>query len=653
MKGNDSTFISPQPGPQTAFLASNSDIVIYGGAAGGGKSFGLLMAPLRFIGNPRFGAVIFRRTYPEISSEGGLWDESEQIYPLVGGKGSRSSMTWWFPSGASITFSHMAEAADRFRWKSAQVPFIGFDQVETFTADQFWYMLSRNRSMSGVPLWIRATCNPDPDSFIAEIIKWWVDQRTGYPVKERSGARRWFARIGNELEWADSAEELVGKYGPETLPKSVTFIAATIQDNQILLLKNPQYLANLRALPKVDNEQLERGNWLIRASAGLVFRREWMPVVESCPAGCDVVRYWDLASVEGGGDWSCGVKMARERSSGRYFVQNVRRFQMTPYDTEKAILATASQDGAPVTIGLSQDPGQAGKWEVDHLVRALDGYSVITHREEGDKVQRAKPFSAQCQAGNVSLVRGDWNEPFLRELENFPSAAWHDDQCVAEGTFVATERGSVPIETVKAGDMVLTRNGPKKVLRCWCTSERASVLRLDAEGGNHLLATGNHPVFILGSGFTPFDAISNAHYDSAWSKGKSFVSNAGAGSRQSHLERDSARFDAKGETNENEPEESSATVLTVESCSSRQLLIPRRIARIHAPIATREERRVWNMTVDEAHEYFANGILVHNCDAVSNAHWCLAHGSWGFEAPEEHSRLWGAWTARADRNVLA
>lgn len=59
------------------------------------------------------------------------------------------------------------------------------------------------------------------------------------------------------------------------------------------------------------------------------------------------------------------------------------------------------------------------------------------------------------------------------------------------------------------------------------------------------------------------------------------------------------------------------------------------------------------MTVDEAHEYFANGILVHNCDAVSNAHWCLAHGSWGFEAPEEHSRLWGAWTARADRNVLA
>lgn len=77
--------IGPQKGPQEQFLSSPADIVIYGGAAGGGKSFALLLEGLRHISNPNFGAVIFRRNVNQITAEGGLWDTASEIYPYAGG----------------------------------------------------------------------------------------------------------------------------------------------------------------------------------------------------------------------------------------------------------------------------------------------------------------------------------------------------------------------------------------------------------------------------------------------------------------------------------------------------------------------------------------------------------------------------------------
>ena len=105
--------IGPQPGPQERFLASPADIVIYGGAAGGGKSYGLLLEALRHVNNSKFGAVIFRRNANQITSEGGLWDTSMQIYPYAGGKPSQSPRpTWKFPSGGK---SHVCSYAVRHR----------------------------------------------------------------------------------------------------------------------------------------------------------------------------------------------------------------------------------------------------------------------------------------------------------------------------------------------------------------------------------------------------------------------------------------------------------------------------------------------------------------------------------------------------------
>ena len=143
--------LRPQAGPQESFCESPADIVIYGGSAGGGKSFGLLIDPLRDVHNPRFGAMMFRRLTTQIRQEGGLWDESEGIYPLIGGRSRRQSLIWVFPSGAKFQMAHMEHEKTRFSYMGAQIAWIGFDELTHFTEKQFWYMVSRNRSASGVP----------------------------------------------------------------------------------------------------------------------------------------------------------------------------------------------------------------------------------------------------------------------------------------------------------------------------------------------------------------------------------------------------------------------------------------------------------------------------------------------------------------------
>jgi hypothetical protein len=90
--------IAPQPGPQSLFLSTPADIAIYGGAAGGGKTFAELLEPLRHVSNKDFGAVIFRRTTPQITNEGALWDGSTKLYPLLGAKPNQGDLYWTFPS---------------------------------------------------------------------------------------------------------------------------------------------------------------------------------------------------------------------------------------------------------------------------------------------------------------------------------------------------------------------------------------------------------------------------------------------------------------------------------------------------------------------------------------------------------------------------
>lgn len=445
--------IRPQAGPQETFLASSADIAIYGGAAGGGKTWALLLEPLRHIENPEFGAVFFRRNTTQVRNEGGLWDESSKLYPAIGGSPKEHVLSWSFPSGASISFAHLEHDKTRLNWQGAQIPLICFDELTHFSEVQFWYMLSRNRSMCGVRPYIRATCNPDADSWVARFIAWWIDQETGLAIPERAGVLRWFVRVGDTIIWGDTPEELSehtmpGEDGtPVPIPpKSMTFIPAKLTDNAALLAADPGYMANLMALSRVERERLLGGNWKIRPAAGLYFQREWVQMVDAVPAGLRIVRGWDLASTppsEGTDpDWTCGTKMGVS-PDGRYFVLDHKFDRLSPSGVERLVKGTAEHDGYSVGIDLPQDPGQAGKAQVASYTRMLAGYEVRSGPVTGDKVTRFSGFSAQAEAGNVYVLRGAWNERWFTELENFPpSDAGHDDD--ADSTAQAFNRLARP-----------------------------------------------------------------------------------------------------------------------------------------------------------------------------------------------------------------
>ncbi|WP_159975858.1 MULTISPECIES: phage terminase large subunit [unclassified Novosphingobium] len=433
--------IKPQPGPQTAFLSSPADIAIYGGGAGGGKTWGLLMEPLRHVSNGGFGAVFFRRSTVQIRNEGGLWDESAVLYPQIGADPKEHTLSWSFPSGASVSFAHLEHDKTRFNWQGSQIPLICFDELTHFTPTQFWYMVSRNRSMCGVRPYIRATCNPDADSWVAGLIAWWINQDTGLPIPERAGKLRWFVRVGEDLRWADTPAELeqytmLNEAG-ESVPipaKSLTFIPAKLTDNKALMAADPGYMASLLALPLVERERLLGGNWKIRPAAGLYFQRAWCRVVDAVPAGTVWGRGYDLAATpptpdNPDPDATASTKIGRS-PDGRYIVVDCRKTQTTPAGVERFILNTASEDGHHVEISLPQDPGQAGKSQVAQLIKMLSGYNVRSSTETGDKVTRFGPFSAQAEAGNVDVLRGPWNDGWFTALEGFPVAK-HDDEADA------------------------------------------------------------------------------------------------------------------------------------------------------------------------------------------------------------------------------
>lgn len=160
------------------------------------------------------------------------------------------------------------------------------------------------------------------------------------------------------------------------------------------------------------------------------FSKHWFEIVEAVPAGGRWVRAWDLASTEGGGDWTAGVLM--KVVNGVYYIVDVIRFQGSPKRVDEALKNTAEQDwnrygGSTGMIRLPQDPGQAGKSQKSSHAAILAKYAFRILPVTGDKPTRARPLSSQAEAGNVKLLKAPWNSAFLDEIGMFPNAI-HDDQ---------------------------------------------------------------------------------------------------------------------------------------------------------------------------------------------------------------------------------
>lgn len=470
------TILAPQPGPQTAFLSSTADFVIYGGAAGGGKTYSLLLEPLRHKDNPLFYGVIFRRTSPQITNPGALWDEAESVYPMTGAAPVKSDTRFEWDKGMKLAFRHMEHEKNKLDWQGAQVGYVGFDEITHFSESMVTYMFSRGRGKSGVDAYFRGTCNPDPDSWVRRWIDWWIGP-DGLPIPERSGVIRWFIRIGDEMIWADSKQELIDKHQefPVTeenriIPMSFTFIPATIYDNKILLRTNPKYLAQLKGMPRVEREKLLGGNWNVRAQIGSYYKREWIKEVHTVHPSSVFVRFWDRAATEPNEsnkdpDWTAGVKMARQPRgiSPRYVICNVERDRLRPAGVLRLIEKTAERDGRKVRIGIEQEPGSSGKADATATASELieKGFEVRKRRPTGDKKDRYMPFSAECENGEVGILPGPWNDAFHSENENcvFDDLS-KDDQCdAASGAFnELQQKMAVPEDMTVDADFGRTGN---------------------------------------------------------------------------------------------------------------------------------------------------------------------------------------------------
>lgn len=444
-------------GPQEGILATEADVAVFGGGRGGSKTFSLLLEAARHVDNPAYEAVIFRRVHPEITKPGGLWPTSQKLYPLYGAEAFQSpTHEWRFPSGSRVTFDHLQLDKDASKWLGQQAPFIGFDQAETFTEYQFWALVAANRSACGVRPYMRLTCNPVPEDdevggWLHQFVGWYLGE-DGFADPQKAGLLRWFLRGEDEaLHWFDSWEEAMEgqkRLGlkKESLPLSFTFIPALLEDNPILMEADPDYEAKLMMLPRVERERMRWGNWRIRATAGELLDRAWFGnIVEAVPAsrGADRVRYWDKAGTEEGkGAQTAGVRMLGP-VDGIFYIEDIIAGRWSALGRERVIKQAADADGYEVIIRHEQEGGSGGKESAEATTRMLAGWDVSRHLPTGDKVVRSGPFRAQVEAGNVKLIRGDWNEAFLRQCHGFsPKAGLKDQVDAAVGGFNFLARGA-------------------------------------------------------------------------------------------------------------------------------------------------------------------------------------------------------------------
>src|SRR5574341_336860 len=245
--------IKPIPNsPQERFCKSSVRELGFGGAAGPGKSFGLILDVLYQLPKDNYHAILFRRTYKQLMEAGGLIDYSQQVYPSLGGIFNQSTYTWKFPKyhNNTIRFSHIEREADIEQHSGSAYSYIGFDQLESFTERQYLFLFSRNRSTNpDIKLYIRSTFNP------GGIGHHWIKKRFIIPFQD-SYKPKWFKRVGGR-DTETSPDDL--------LAVNRFFISARLEDNPYLWNDgNSDYERNLYQLDTIDFQRLRHGDWDIR-----------------------------------------------------------------------------------------------------------------------------------------------------------------------------------------------------------------------------------------------------------------------------------------------------------------------------------------------------------------------------------------------------
>ena len=181
---------------------------------------------------------------------------------------------------------------------------------------------------------------------------------------------------------------------------------------------------------------------------GSMFRYSWMRFLDEKPVGGKLIRYWDMAGTEGGGDFTVGVLVSLRDDI--FTVLDVRRGQWSPGQRTRNIGETGRLDGPGVTQWIEQDSGIAGSDRTRATIAALRGVPAYSEPASGSKVHRAEPFAAQMEAGNVQIVQARWTHDFVEELVSFPFGEYDDQVDAVSGAVNKLSSRPGPATAVKS-----------------------------------------------------------------------------------------------------------------------------------------------------------------------------------------------------------
>lgn len=267
-KQKQEVVFAPNEGPQTEFLAASEREVLYGGAAGGGKSFGLLADPMRYFSNPNFNGLILRRTNDELREL--IW-KSQELYPRAfqGAKWAEKKSQWTFPSGAKLWLTYLERDQDVLRYQGQAFSYVAFDELTQYPTDFAWnYMRSRLRTTDPtLPIYMRATTNPGGAGH------GWVKRTFIDPAPANTKFVARDLESGDDMVYPDGHE----KAGEPLFYRR--FIPASLKDNPYLM-EGGQYEANLLSLPEMQRRQLLEGDWAVADGAAFSEFRSSVHVIE-------------------------------------------------------------------------------------------------------------------------------------------------------------------------------------------------------------------------------------------------------------------------------------------------------------------------------------------------------------------------------------
>jgi phage terminase large subunit-like protein len=468
---------TPQEGPQYVFATTSAEIAVIGGSPGGGKSVSLLYegAKLTQLAHVRaMRATAFRRTEVALLKGGSLWDRATMMLPAFGGRVLRDDKSVVFEASSGriedqhrIDFQHLHSVDSVREYDGSEQDLVIFDELQDFEESQFWYLVSRMRSTTGLRPRMRASCNAEPDSWLAKLLDGggWIGE-DGYIRPERSGVVRWFVRseLTDELEWFDSELEARAanpELGPEEV-MSFTFVLARTSDNRRLSKHDPGYRGRMRNLLRRDRLRLfgesgedRGGNWLNQDVAGDFFALDAIRFVDAPPSRIvRTARGWDFGSSEPTSkepnpDWTEGARVSW-CEGGEIYIEDVASAQLGPIATTRFVERVAERDGPLVEQAIFQDAGAAGKRDAETTAALLEELRLSARivssarrsnetdpepaRRSSKKRERsspakqalAKPWALLAEQGRVYARRAEWNAKLRRQTHPFPNGKKDD-----------------------------------------------------------------------------------------------------------------------------------------------------------------------------------------------------------------------------------